>query len=291
VFTDFNKNLRDEKCRKYLQRLESEGLQVHMSKDETTYTRKQGTTTSYIDFFFTANVKTQNFGIGDHVGSSDHRCLEIQVVETNPVVVQRERKVNYKKVRAKAPQLIPWVQNLRQLGHTECLQALNAKVLELQLNCPFYVATPKNLFVEIAEVERHLGSGDPNFYEINRIIGKTLRTSYYNFLDLIQKLRLTGSMKEYYAKLGYLSRADCSHPFIEILQNPQRGEEIIVDQNTINEILSEKYKALFSRGIRSTTSIRRLMHSRRSRTLKLCLPYTQSLAGKPSHMISFQTRS
>lgn len=252
VYTDFNKDLRKSTSTKYTEALRKLGLTVHFSSDPSAYTRSEmkgaHLSTSYIDYFFSLNASTQNFRISHSVGLSDHRLLKIEVVATQPVTISTETKINYKKIRKGAPYIIDRIINFDNSTNENSLLSLTKLVTELRSQCPKQRITPKSLFMEIEEVEKEILKEKPNFDHINRLLVQSGRSNYYRFLDLLEKLRLEGNAKDYYAKLAYLQRSDCTYPFIEVLQDPTGGEDIIVDQSTIKSLLSDKYSKLFSRG-------------------------------------------
>jgi len=252
VFTDFNKDLRLEINKKYLNTLKDLGLKVHIEDHPRAFTRAQKSgssmTTSYLDYYFTLNAETRNFGISGRVSTSDHLLLSIEVLATQPVTIMKEQKINYKLLRKFAPYILDRIRNFDKSTSEDCLRSLNDLVIELRTRCPMQKHSPKSLFVEIEEVERELQKGKHDYSKINHLLLLSSRANYYKFLDLLEKLRLDGKSKEYYAKLAYLQRAECSYPFIEVLQDPTGGEDVIVDTNVIKKLLTDKYSKLFSKG-------------------------------------------
>ena len=253
VFTDFNKDLRSSENQRYVQELGKLGLTIHLDENPTAHTRSQMNgsreVTSYLDYFFSLNVRTDKFSINKEVGSSDHKTLRIEVLATSPVTVSRELKINYKKIRQSAPYIIEQIMRYDNSTSENVRLSLDNLVIQLRNQCPMQRNSPKSLFVEIQEVEKEILAGRRDFDKINRLISKSSRTNYYRFLDLLEILRMSGKAKEYYAKLAYLQRSDCTYPFIEVLEDPSGGEDMIVDPRSIKKLLSDKYRQLFSRGV------------------------------------------
>ena len=79
-------------------RLRAANITTLVDNNPTAYTRiqcfKNSTRKSYLDYIFTRDVEPKNFRIGDQIGTSDHKSLEVEIDLEEPIRVAKQKVFN-----------------------------------------------------------------------------------------------------------------------------------------------------------------------------------------------------
>jgi hypothetical protein len=250
VFTDFNRDFRKAHQSRSLETLTRAGLQVHIDHAENSYTREQKVSgellQSYLDYFLTCNAHAGQLRLGRKMGGSDHRLVAIEISRTSPVIALRKSRINYKCIRQRSSGVADCILQMRCGTPATILRDLSHLLEAQQKGCPKFYSKPKSLVRTFDIVEAELAKEIPDKEKVEKMLRVCIRTDFNNFLDLIQRLRINGEMKEYYLKIGFLLKKQSHNPFINQLRHPDSMEEIITDPDIIDATISEKYSETFS---------------------------------------------
>lgn len=111
IYADLNSKCRENEAhlrtphdKEVLDLITRNELQLVYSREQDDYTWSNSSHKSYIDYFLTKGVETSHFRIGDKIGSSDHRTLELQINNSQALVVRKVVKQSAKLARQLLPE-------------------------------------------------------------------------------------------------------------------------------------------------------------------------------------------
>jgi len=243
TFGDFN--YKRKQINKVFESLTIRNFKFIHSNNPHHYTRSQmckdKLQVSYLDYFLIKNVSDFKFKIREAIGNSDHRCLEIDLLQDSMRIERRILKeFKFSQIKKNSDKIGKRL--LEAMKKPDCLTECSSLVNELRKEFPKRKVFLKSHFKVIEKLNKVQDKE-----AIKSIIKNSNTESYCRFMSSFEKLRISKKWKEYYAKLRFYSDLNKD---VAVLSNlsiilPSNEQTVTIDKELINKEVTNKYKTLF----------------------------------------------
>ncbi len=273
MYSDLNSRCRknEEDCRTkadedVLELVQRYELQLIYSEDKEAYTWSNARYRTYIDFFLTRHVASEEFDFLPAIGNSDHRALTLTVTDAAALRITRTMQLNTKLARLLVPHYRQAIMQygVDPQGAAEALADLKAQVCR-----------PKKVklrsFFQALEFSNE-ESKDTKLKQIK--VKEHNRSRFRKLLSELEQNRTTEA-KLFFRSVGSLLNLYDIDPSVNVLVDPKNPDRIITDKEEINQLVAEHFRVHFSDEARTlpdprqlktnfvvgTEEIRAIMHS------------------------------